>query len=68
MQPSQHVALCELLDRILNKGVVVSGDATISVAGVDLIYLNLYIMLTSIETARRFAIPDIGIESGSADE
>lgn len=57
MQPSQHVALCELLDRILNKGVVISGEATISVAGVDLIYLNLYIMLTSIEIARLLSMP-----------
>ena len=51
-QESQKISLCEVLDRVLNKGVVVDGEATISVAGIDLIYLGLKLMLTSIETAR----------------
>ncbi|MGD0310787.1 MAG: gas vesicle protein [Acidobacteriota bacterium] len=50
---SERVSLCEVLDRVLNKGAVLSGDATISVADIDLIYLGLRIMLSSIETARR---------------
>ena len=45
-------SLCELLDRVLNTGVVVVGEIVISVAGVDLIYLNLQLLLTSVETAR----------------
>jgi gas vesicle structural protein len=52
LQESQQISLCELLDRVLNKGVVVDGEATISVAGIDLIYLGLKLVLTSIETAR----------------
>lgn len=43
---------CELLDRVLNTGVVAMGEIVISVAGVDLIYLNLNLLLTSVETAR----------------
>ena len=31
----------DLLDRLLNKGVMVSGDVTLGVAGIDLIYLRL---------------------------
>ncbi|MCX7047112.1 MAG: gas vesicle protein [Candidatus Sumerlaeota bacterium] len=46
-----HITLCEVLDRVLNKGVVVHGDVTISVADIDLIYLGLRLLLTSIETA-----------------
>lgn len=45
-------SLCELLDRVLNTGVVAMGEIVISVAGVDLIYLNLQLLLTSVETAR----------------
>ena len=45
-----HVTLCETLDRILNKGAVIIGELTISVANVDLIYLGLQIVLSSIET------------------
>ena len=48
-----RISLCEVLDRVLNKGVVVAGDVTISVADVDLIYLGLQIVLTSMETARQ---------------
>ena len=49
---SEHVSLCETLDRVLNKGVVVVGEVFISVAGIDLIYLGLNLVLTSVETAR----------------
>lgn len=45
-----QVTLCETLDRILNKGAVIIGELTISVANVDLIYLGLQLVLSSIET------------------
>ena len=52
LSESEHVSLCEALDRILNKGAVVVGEVTISVANIDLIYLGLQLLVTSIETAR----------------
>jgi len=48
---SREVALLELLDRVVDHGVVIAGDITISVADVDLIYLGLRVMLTSVERA-----------------
>ena len=53
LDEQEHVSLCEALDRILNKGAVVVGDVMISVADIDLIYLGLQVILTSVETARR---------------
>jgi hypothetical protein len=50
---NDRLALSELLDRALNKGVVVWGEATISVAGVDLIYVGLKVLLASVDTAER---------------
>ncbi len=47
---SRDVTLLEVLDRVLDKGVVVSGDIVISVADVDLIYLGLKVLLSSVET------------------
>ena len=47
---SKDVTLLEILDRVLDKGVVISGDIVISVAGVDLIYLGLKALLSSVET------------------
>lgn len=49
---NKQITLCEVLDRVLNKGAVVVGDVTISVANIDLLYLGVQLILTSIETAR----------------
>jgi len=49
----RQVTLLETLDRLLNQGVVVAGDVTLSVADVDLIYLGLRLLLSSVETANR---------------
>jgi hypothetical protein len=51
---AQHeVTLLELVDRVLNKGVVVSGDITLSVADVDLVYVGLRVLLASVGTFER---------------
>ncbi len=47
------VSLCEVLDRLLDTGVVASGDVMITVADVDLVYLSLRLLLSSVETARK---------------
>lgn len=49
-ETDKQLSLCEALDRVLHKGAVVSGDITISVAGVDLIYLRLQLILASVES------------------
>lgn len=53
IQKERRVTLVEVLDRVLDKGVVVSGDIVISVADVDLIYLGLKVLLSSVETMER---------------
>lgn len=50
---SEDVTLLEILDRVLDKGVVISGDIVISVADVDLIYLGLRVLLSSVETMEK---------------
>jgi hypothetical protein len=47
----EEVSLLEILDHVLNSGVVIHGSLVISLAGVDLVYLGLNVVLTSIETA-----------------
>ena len=47
-----ELSLLELADRLLNRGVVLTGEAVISVAGVDLIYLGLNVVLAGIETIK----------------
>ena len=48
-----NISLAETLDRVLNKGVVVCGEVIISVADIDLVYLGLQLVLTSIDTLER---------------
>src|SRR5690606_38352604 len=53
-------SLAELVNRLLDKGVVITGDVTISIAGVDLVYLGLNAVLTSVSTARDQLHRDVG--------
>jgi Gas vesicle protein len=46
----ERVSLCEVLDRTLNKGAVVAGDVMISVADINLIYLGLQLVITSVSS------------------
>ena len=48
-----EVSLLEIVDHVLNAGVVIHGSLVISLAGVDLVYLGLNVVLTSVETALR---------------
>lgn len=50
---ARQISLCETLDRVLNKGVVVAGEVVISVADIELIYLNIRVLLTSVDTVER---------------
>jgi len=46
---SRDITVLEVLDRALDKGIVISGDIVLSVADVDLVYLGLRVLLTSVE-------------------
>jgi gas vesicle structural protein len=48
-----EISLLDILDHVLNAGVVIHGSVVISLAGVDLVYLGLNVVLTSVETALR---------------
>ena len=48
--PDEQLSVLDLVDRLLNRGVVITGEATISVAGVDLIYLGLNVILAATES------------------
>ncbi len=48
----EELTLAELVNRVLDRGIVVTGDVVISVAGVELVYLGLRAMLSSVESLR----------------
>ena len=47
----RDVALVDLVDRLLGGGVVIAGDITLSVADVDLVYVGLRALVSSVATA-----------------
>lgn len=50
---NDETTLLDVLNHVLNAGVVIRGNLVISLAGVDLIYVSLDVLLTSVETALR---------------
>jgi hypothetical protein len=46
-----RLSLLETLDHVLSRGLVIAGEITIAVADIDLIFLGLNVLLTSVETA-----------------
>ena len=46
-----ELSLLETLDHVLNRGLVIAGEITISVADVDLIFVGLNVLVSSVETA-----------------
>jgi hypothetical protein len=62
---SKEVTLFEVLDRILDKGIVIKGNLTISVADVDLIYIGLQAIITSVD--RFMGMSDISGQQSAMD-
>jgi hypothetical protein len=52
----EPLILSDLLNRVLDKGVVISGEVTIAVAGVDLVRLDLRLLLVAVERLARNSI------------
>lgn len=48
-EAKKKITLLEVLEKVVDKGVVINGELVISVADVDLIFLGLRLILTSVE-------------------
>ena len=53
MTTSRDIALVDLVDRLLDGGVVIHGDITLAVADVDLLYVGLRAIIASVDTVER---------------
>lgn len=51
-----QITLVDLLDRILDKGLVINGDISISIVGVELLSLKINLVIASMETAKRYGL------------
>lgn len=53
--PGEGGTLIDVLDRVLDKGIVIDGWARVSVVGIDLLTLDAHVVVASIETYLRYA-------------
>jgi hypothetical protein len=57
----REVALVDLVDRLLGGGVVIAGDITLAVADVDLVYVQLRALISSVASAQdKGVLPRMG--------
>lgn len=53
----EELALLETLDHLLDRGVVIAGEAVISIGDVDLLYLGLNVILANVDAVIRTSQP-----------
>ena len=52
----QANTLADILDRVLDKGVVIAGDVTVSLVGVELLNIRLRLLIASVDKAAEMGI------------
>jgi hypothetical protein len=55
-QPGGSVNLADVLERVLDKGVVIAGDIQINLLDIELLTIKLRLVVASVDTARRMGI------------
>jgi hypothetical protein len=56
VHPTHSTNLAEILERILDKGIVVAGDITISIADIDLLKIKIRLLVASVDKAKEMGI------------
>lgn len=58
LQPTntRSVTLVDLIDRILDKGIVINADIAVSIAGIELLGVKIRAVIASFETAAKYGL------------
>src|SRR3989304_10303873 len=56
VHPTHATNLAEILERVLDKGIVVAGDITISLADVELLKIKIRLLIASVDKAQEIGI------------
>ena len=54
--PSPSMSIIDVLDRVLDKGLVVAGDISISLANVELLTIRIRLLVCSIDKAEQIGL------------
>jgi hypothetical protein len=55
-QPPSSTSLADLLERVLDKGIVIAGDVQVNLLDIELLTLKLRLIIASADTARSMGI------------
>lgn len=70
----QGVTLADILDRVLDKGVIVAGDVAVSLVGVELLNIRIRLLIASVDKAIEMGInwwindPHLSVQAREAGE
>lgn len=65
---SNNAGVVELIDRALNKGVILNADLVVTVADVPLLAVNLKLALANVETMLKYGMMEDWLKPLSLDE
>jgi hypothetical protein len=65
---SNNAGVVELIDRALNKGVILNADLVVTVADIPLLAVNLKLALVSVETMLKYGMMEDWLKPLSLDE
>lgn len=54
--PIHHDSLADVLERILDKGIVIAGDVSVSLVGIELLTIRLRLLIATVDKARELGI------------
>jgi hypothetical protein len=55
-RPSQETNLADILERVLDKGIVIAGDIQINLLDIELLTIKLRLLIASVDRAREMGI------------
>src|SRR3989440_7199188 len=55
-RPAQQTNLADILERVLDKGIVIAGDIQINLLDIELLTIKLRLLIASVERAREMGI------------
>ncbi|MDR3473953.1 MAG: gas vesicle protein [Devosia sp.] len=71
--PLQSTNLADILERVLDKGIVIAGDITISLVEIDLLTIKLRLLVASVDKAKELGInwweadPKLSVKAGELE-
>ncbi len=56
MHPTDATSLADILERVLDKGIVIAGDITIQLADIELLNIKIRLLIASVDKALEMGI------------